>query len=133
MGHALAERHFSPYETVQKWVDEWFVSKEQFFWRGIHKLPEKWEKCMFLNECWFCDEREDTPEHTLWTCSEWESYRAEARAGGLDLNRSTIGNELVESKSKWVAFEGLIEKILRAKIVRENERKKSGVRNLVRT
>ncbi|XP_066157775.1 uncharacterized protein [Euwallacea fornicatus] len=85
------------------------------------------------SECWFCNEREDTPEHTLWECPEWEGYRAEARAGGLDLNRSTIGNELVESKSKWVAFEGLIENILRAKTVRENERKKSGVRSRVRT
>jgi len=25
-------------------LDKWFASKEEFFWRGIHKLPEKWEK-----------------------------------------------------------------------------------------
>ena len=46
MGHALAERHFDSYEDVRKWLDEWFASKdEEFFWRGIHKLPERWEKC----------------------------------------------------------------------------------------
>ena len=45
MGHALAERHFDSYE-VRKWLDEWFASKDKkFFWRGIHKLPERWEKC----------------------------------------------------------------------------------------
>ena len=47
MGHALAERHFDSYEDVRKWLDEWFASKnEEFFWRGIHKLPERWEKCI---------------------------------------------------------------------------------------
>jgi len=45
MDHALAERHFDSYEDVRKWLDEWFVSKdEEFFWHGIHKLPERWEK-----------------------------------------------------------------------------------------
>ena len=42
---ALAERHFDSYEDIWKWLDEWFASKdEEFFWRGIHKLPERWEK-----------------------------------------------------------------------------------------
>jgi len=44
MGHALAERHFDSYE---EWLDEWFASKdEEFFWRDMHKLPERWEKCI---------------------------------------------------------------------------------------
>jgi len=47
MGHALTERHFDSYEDVRKWLDEWFASKdEEFFWRGIHKLPERREKCI---------------------------------------------------------------------------------------
>ena len=38
---------FRFYEDVRKWLDEWFASKdEEFFWRGIHKLPERWEKCI---------------------------------------------------------------------------------------
>ena len=38
MGHALSDRHFTSYENVRKWLDDWFVSKErQFFWRGIHQ------------------------------------------------------------------------------------------------
>ena len=44
IGHALDEQHFDSYEDVRKWLDGWFVSKEkQVFWRGIPKLPEKWE------------------------------------------------------------------------------------------
>jgi len=32
---------------VRKWLDEWFTSKdEEFFWRDIHKLRERWEKCI---------------------------------------------------------------------------------------
>lgn len=47
MGHALAEQHFDSYEDVGKWLDEWFSSKnKEFFWHGIHKLPERWEKCI---------------------------------------------------------------------------------------
>ena len=47
MGHALAEQHFDSYEDVGKWLDEWFASKDKdFFWRGIHKLPERWGKCI---------------------------------------------------------------------------------------
>ena len=47
MGHALAEQHFDSYEDVGKWLDEWFASKDKdFFWRGRHKLPERWGKCI---------------------------------------------------------------------------------------
>jgi [histone H3]-lysine36 N-dimethyltransferase SETMAR len=54
MGHALAEQHFNSYEEVKKWLDDWFASKdEQFFWRGIHKLPERWEKCVASNGHYF--------------------------------------------------------------------------------
>ncbi|QQP41422.1 Transposase [Caligus rogercresseyi] len=28
MGHALAEQHFTSYEDVRKWLDDWFASKE---------------------------------------------------------------------------------------------------------
>ena len=47
MGHALAEQRFDSYESVKKWLDEWFAAKDdEFYWRGIHKLPERWEKCV---------------------------------------------------------------------------------------
>ena len=47
MGHALSEQHFTSYEDVQQWLHNWFASKEeQFFWQGVHKLPERWEKCI---------------------------------------------------------------------------------------
>ena len=47
MEHALAQQRFTSYEDVPKWLDDWFGSKEQqFFWRGIHKLSDRWEKCI---------------------------------------------------------------------------------------
>ena len=47
MGHALSDQHFTSYENVRKWLHDWFASKErQFFWRGIHKLPDRWEECI---------------------------------------------------------------------------------------
>jgi len=47
MGHALAEQQFSNFEDVGKWLDEWFAAKDkQFFWHGMHQLPERWAKCV---------------------------------------------------------------------------------------
>ena len=43
----LLVNHFTSYENVRKCLDDWYVSKErQFFWRGIHQLPDRWEKCI---------------------------------------------------------------------------------------
>ena len=54
MGHALAEQRFGSYEDVKKWLDEWFAAKgEDFYWRGIHKLPERWEKYVTNNGAYF--------------------------------------------------------------------------------
>lgn len=54
MGHALSEQHFSSYENVKKWLDEWFAGKGgDFYWRGIHKLPERWKKCIDSNGAYF--------------------------------------------------------------------------------
>jgi len=54
MSHALAEQHFSSYQDVKKWLNEWFAAKrEDFYWRGIHKLPERWEKCVISNGAYF--------------------------------------------------------------------------------
>lgn len=45
MTHDLAEQHFRSYEETKNWIDSWIASKdEQFFRRGIQKLPERWEK-----------------------------------------------------------------------------------------
>jgi len=53
MSHALAEQRFGSYEDVKKWLDEWFAAKgEDFYWR-IHKLPERWEKCVTSNGAYF--------------------------------------------------------------------------------
>lgn len=42
MQHALTDTHFSSYNEVQKWVDEWIASKDTAFYRrGIALLPEK--------------------------------------------------------------------------------------------
>ena len=47
IGHALSDQHFTSYENVRKWLEDWFASKgRQIFWRGIHQLPDRWEKCI---------------------------------------------------------------------------------------
>ncbi|GFW36390.1 mariner Mos1 transposase [Trichonephila clavipes] len=42
LGHASADQRFTSYENVKTWLDDWLASKDRsFFWRGIHKLPER--------------------------------------------------------------------------------------------
>jgi len=42
MQRALTDTHFSNYERVQKWVDEWIASKDiAFYHHGIALLPER--------------------------------------------------------------------------------------------
>ena len=54
LGYALAEQRFISYENVWEWLDNWFDLKdEQFYWRGIHHLPERWEKCVNSNGDYF--------------------------------------------------------------------------------
>ncbi|KAG5321111.1 MOS1T transposase, partial [Pseudoatta argentina] len=45
MAHGLADRRFHSYEEAQKWIDSWIALKDMsFFRRGLHVLPERWEK-----------------------------------------------------------------------------------------
>ncbi|UYV81906.1 hypothetical protein LAZ67_21000083 [Cordylochernes scorpioides] len=45
MQHGLADQHFSNYDEVKKWIDEWIATKEPaFFGDGIRQLPERWGK-----------------------------------------------------------------------------------------
>ena len=54
MGHSLAEQLFANFEKVEKWLVEWFASKEKkFFWNGIHDSPERWAKCVESNGQYF--------------------------------------------------------------------------------
>jgi len=45
MQNGLTAQRFDKVENVRNWLDSWIASKdEQFFRRGIHLLPERWEK-----------------------------------------------------------------------------------------
>jgi len=51
MTHSLSEQRFHSYEDIKKWIDSWIASKDvSFFRRGIHLLPEKWEKVMAIGQ-----------------------------------------------------------------------------------
>ncbi|GFT74225.1 mariner Mos1 transposase [Trichonephila clavipes] len=51
-GHALADQRFTSYENVKSC--DWLASKDQsLFWLSIHKLPERWGKCVASDEYYF--------------------------------------------------------------------------------
>lgn len=45
MQNALTGIRFTSEQGIRNWLDSFFAAKPaQFFWDGIHKLPERWEK-----------------------------------------------------------------------------------------
>ncbi|XP_066153283.1 uncharacterized protein [Euwallacea fornicatus] len=90
------------------------------FGKYLHRI-----KVEEIDSYWFCEEPgvADSPEHTIWGCPKLETDRNEARGAGLNLDRGTIGYELVESECKWRAFECMVKKIMRKKIERERYRR----------
>ncbi|UYV80852.1 hypothetical protein LAZ67_19001988 [Cordylochernes scorpioides] len=47
--HGLADQHFSNYDEVKKWIDEWIAAKEPAFFRdGIRQLSKRWGKNALL-------------------------------------------------------------------------------------
>lgn len=54
MAHSLSEKRFQSYQEVEKWITDWIVTKDaDFFYKGIHQLPEKWEKIIVNNGDYF--------------------------------------------------------------------------------
>lgn len=50
----LADQRFSKVEDVRKWLDDYFTSEPQSFYReGIHHLPDKWQKTIDSNGEYF--------------------------------------------------------------------------------
>ena len=51
-GHFI--KLFNNYEDVKKWLDDWITLKDvRFSWEGIHKSPERWEKCVTCDGAYF--------------------------------------------------------------------------------
>ena len=45
MQHALTGIRFTSEQGIKNWLDSFLAAKlAQFFWDGIHKWPERWEK-----------------------------------------------------------------------------------------
>ena len=54
MTHGLSEQHFTSYEDIKNCIDDWIASKDEaYFRRGIHILPEKWEKVVASDDHYF--------------------------------------------------------------------------------
>ena len=50
MQHTLSNTHFQSVDEIQKWLDNFIVSKDTAFFRdGIRQLPERWLKVIKSN------------------------------------------------------------------------------------
>ena len=54
LSHLFADERFGWYEDLKKWPDEWFATRgEDLYRHGIHKLPERFEKCITSDGAYF--------------------------------------------------------------------------------
>jgi len=40
-------------EDIKNCIDDWIASKDEDFFRGIHMLPERWEKVVVSDDHYF--------------------------------------------------------------------------------
>ncbi|GBP94963.1 Mariner Mos1 transposase [Eumeta japonica] len=82
MAHGLTDQCFHSYEEAKKWIYSWIASKDMVFPRGIHILPERWEKADLGIGLQSADEHSDSesePElkSTTYDEGELDSLRAQ--------------------------------------------------------
>ena len=54
MQNALTGVRFTLPDDVKNWLDSYLAAKTaQFFWEGIHKLPERWERVVLSDGHYF--------------------------------------------------------------------------------
>lgn len=71
--------------------------------------------------CTFCQEEEDSSEHTLQRCKEWEDERETLTSTiGEDLSLESVIREILLTEEKWQAFRTFAENVMSAK--EEDER-----------
>jgi len=50
---AYLKQHITSYEDIKNCIDDWIASKDEACFRGIHMLPERWEKVMASDDHYF--------------------------------------------------------------------------------
>lgn len=62
--------------------------------------------------CPYCQDGEDTADHTVRTCDAWVMERSELRyVVGPDLSLPALVGAICQSKEKWIAFSTFAERI----------------------
>jgi len=66
--------------------------------------------------CPFCHREEDSAEHTIRRCPEWDSERSDlSRVVGPDLTLTNIVRGISNSREGWIAFSKFAEAVMRRK------------------
>jgi len=75
--------------------------------------------------CVFCESEEDTPDHTLQRCTEWNTHRELLSSMvGQDLTLNTLISQMLQSEDNWEAFVTFSEAVMLAKEEEERARER---------
>lgn len=89
------------------------------FGKYLHKIARREPTA----ECHECGAAEDTAQHTLALCPEWDDQRADLIAAvGVDLSLAAIVAAMVSSEASWDAFRLFSERVMASKEAAERER-----------
>lgn len=76
--------------------------------------------------CPYCKVGEDTTEHTISICSQWDNERSKLQEEiDLDLNLNRIVKKILESEDNWQVFHTFAEEIMLQKEEDERIRKRA--------
>lgn len=134
---------------MRKWQAEDIKGK---WTKRLINQPEKWmnrthgnvtyEFCQFLTEhghfgkfqhkikkvprpkCRYCENENDTPEHTIFECIKIENERNECEAIEGILTPANIIERILEKKSSWINIEKMAKRVINIK--EKDERRRNG-------
>lgn len=116
--------------NIQPWIDRKhgdinFHMAQIISGHGCFQAYLKRFKKIDSDICMFCSEV-DTAEHTLFSCSRWETHRVEMEVQiGQQLNEGNLINQMLKSKESWNVIARCMNQVMRAKEDEERRRKTS--------
>lgn len=95
--------------------------------KGVFNAYRKVIRKTDSSKCWYCEEQNDTAEHTLFHCPRWKDEReALGRAVGELSARGNFLKDITDTRDTWMAFSRFAASVMKEK--EEEERREESRR-----
>lgn len=124
-GHA---KKFIP--DLKNWLEREWIESDHFIAQAVtgHGVFSSFLfriKKLETPECWYCKEKVDDVEHTLFQCDKWQQERSDLNNKvGVKVSIENVGRILTKNKESWEAVKQYIHTVLKTKMKDERQMQK---------